>query len=176
MMLSPARGVVPPSLYENSSKVTKEVKAKTIKNHRGTKIFKNNKTFRPMSTLADMGLKVFFHFFLCFWFPQWFLIVVALTSFVVLVSLGFQLFLIFSNVHLVLRKGSDVDALLCWIRHSLYTSFHIYKMLPCIIGSPLQVIPLIFTRGSPCINYFPVSGNSLYRDFHLARISRGCPF
>ena len=35
-----------------------------------------------------------------------------LTSLVLLVSLEFPMVLIFSNVHLIPRKGSDVDALL----------------------------------------------------------------
>ena len=42
-----------------------------------------------MSTLADMGLKVLVSCF--FWVSRWFLIVFALTSLVVLVSLVFPM-------------------------------------------------------------------------------------
>ena len=45
-----------------------------------------------MSTLADMGLKVLFVWLRC-WFSRWLLIVFALSSLVVLVSLVFPMVL-----------------------------------------------------------------------------------
>ena len=88
-----------PSLFDESSvhlkisktigktketKTTKEVKAKTIKNHRENQ---KNKTFRPMSAKVDMGLKVLL-FFVSLVFST-VLIVFALTSLVVLLFVGF---------------------------------------------------------------------------------------
>ena len=70
----------------------KEVKAKTIKNHRGNQTTKKTKTFRPMSAKVDMGLKVFVCLFVCtVCFSRWLLIVFALASLVVLVSLVFPM-------------------------------------------------------------------------------------
>ena len=100
-----------PSLFEESSvhlkisktigktkettKTTKEVKAKTIKTIEKTKTTQKIKTFRPMSANVDMGLKVLVVLFCCL-VSQWFLIVFALTSLVVLASLVFRWFLMFS--------------------------------------------------------------------------------
>ena len=94
-----------PSLFEESSvhlnisttigktketKTTKEVKATTIKTIEKTTITKNNTTFRPMSAKVDMGLRALLFYLSCR-FSRWFLIVFALTSLVVLVSLVFPM-------------------------------------------------------------------------------------
>ena len=66
-----------------------------------TKKNKKNKTFRPMSAKVDMGLKVLF----CLWFSRWFLIVFALTSLVVLVSLVFPMvFDVLKLLHCVFKR------------------------------------------------------------------------
>ena len=70
------------------TKTTKEVKGKTIKNHRDNKN-KETKIFNPMSAKVDMGLKVLVSFVLLF--SRWFLIVFVLASLVVLVSLVFPM-------------------------------------------------------------------------------------
>ena len=168
MMLSPARGVVLPSLYRNPCKVEIPYQGKlftkvnpwyhkhvylivsrhTLKHTYNAKVSKQQKpsgkpkkpkqpkrsrqklsktigetkgTFRPMSTLADMGLKIFFVFWFSLWF-WWFLFWPLWLFWFLWFS---RWFLKFPNIHLILRKGSYVDAFLCWIKHSLYTGFHI---------------------------------------------------
>ena len=111
-----------PSLFEESSvhlkisktigktKETKEDKANTIKNHRENQTNKTKITFRPMSAKVDMGLKVVFVLLV---FPMVF-DSFCLDLFGFFGFFGFpDGFCLFSNVHLIPRKGSDVDALPC---------------------------------------------------------------
>ena len=78
----------------SKTKTTKEVKAKTIKNHWGNQKNKTTKTFGPMTLFGDISPKVLFLFF-----PM-FLTVFALASLVVLfVWVFLMVFDIFNLVH-----------------------------------------------------------------------------
>ena len=110
-------------------------------------------TFRPMSAKVDLGLKVLL-VLVFVGFLNGFLIVVVLTSLVVLVSLVVPM--VFDIFKCTLDSAKRT-----WMRSFVEQGIHftrvsMYKRLPCIIGFPLQAIPLIFTRGSPFISYFPV--------------------
>ena len=59
---------------------------KNYQNHKENQTNQNKQTFRPMSSKVDMGLGVLFFCFVLVFF-RWFLIVFALTSLTVLVSL-----------------------------------------------------------------------------------------
>ena len=69
------------------TKTTKEVKATTVKNHRENQT--RNQNFQTHVGQSGHGSESCVFSFLFFWFPRWFLIVFALASLVVLVSLGF---------------------------------------------------------------------------------------
>ena len=108
-----------PSLFEESSvhlkisktigkttetKDTKEVKAKTIKNHR-----ENQHKQQQQTKLSDPCQPKWtwvwkFYLFIC-WFSQWCLIVFALASLVVLVSLVFPMvFDVFKLLHCMFKR------------------------------------------------------------------------
>ena len=84
------------------TKETKEVKATSIKTHRENQQQRKTTTFRPMSANVDMGLNVCC---LLFWLSLLLLIVFALTSSVVLVSLVFPVVVdVLKWLHCVVKR------------------------------------------------------------------------
>ena len=110
------------------------------------------------------------------WFPRWCLIVFALTSLVVVVSLVSPMVFDISKCTFDSSKRLGRGC-----APSLNKAFTLHEF-QCIRGFLVWLIslckwfPLIFTRGPPCMHYFIVWGISLYKVFLFTKDFLGLSF
>ena len=142
--------------------------SQTVENKAKTK---NNKTFRPISALADMGLKVVVVFDVLNGFNNLCIDLFGCFGFFCF-PIGFVYFKCALDSSKRLGRGCAPSMNKAFTLHGFpYTrGFPVYLIPLC------KWFPLGFTRGSPCINHSPVSGISLYRGFPLTKDFFGLSF